>query len=92
VQQNWKVDPAAIKARDRYIMQRFAKGDTKANIARKLGLTQDMAGNLTKRELFAAMAMQGLRANANDRCPRLSGTIAELAVADADALIAELSK
>jgi hypothetical protein len=63
-----------------------------SSISPALELNQDMAGNLTKRELFAAMAMQGLRANANDRCPRLSGTIAELAVADADALIAELSK
>lgn len=46
MQQNWKVDPAAIKARDRYIMQRFAKGDTKANIARKLGLTPQRVGQI----------------------------------------------
>jgi hypothetical protein len=47
---------------------------------------------LTKRELFAAMAMQGLRACGDPQCPRNSDRIADIAVADADALIAELSK
>ena len=43
---------------------------------------------LTKRELFAAMAMQGLSTN-----PRLKTTdIARYAVETADALIAELNK
>jgi len=52
----------------------------------------EVAGGLTKRELFAAMAMQGLRACGDPQCPRNSVPIAEIAVADADALIAELSK
>jgi hypothetical protein len=45
---------------------------------------------LAKRELFAAMALQGLRANAH-----FNGTgqaLAELAVKDADALLKELAK
>lgn len=54
--------------------------------ARKPRLASD---GLTKRELFAAMAMQGLLA-----CPGepSSLSIAELSVIHADALISELSK
>lgn len=48
-----------------------------------------MAGGLTKRELFAAMAMQGLAA---DPEPRGGMEAASIAVEWADALIAELSK
>lgn len=49
------------------------------------------ANGLTKRELFAAMAMQGLLANpeGGDRHQEL---IADYAVAQADALLAKLSK
>jgi DNA-binding transcriptional regulator LsrR (DeoR family) len=43
---NTKPDPAAVKARDRYIRQRFAKGDTKADIARKVGLTPQRVGQI----------------------------------------------
>lgn len=57
-------------------------------------------GGLTKRELFAAMAMQGLRAGAARYTPegkaftdwRPSQALARVAVADADALLAELAK
>ena len=46
---------------------------------------------ITKRELFAAMAMQGLLAS--DQEPRLHSTaIAELAADAADSVIAELVK
>lgn len=57
--------------------------------------------NLTKREYFAAMAMQGLRASRlsdaitdTEAGRKLWGslTIAKQAISDADALIAELSK
>ena len=46
---------------------------------------------LTKRELFAAMAMQGLLA-ANEAETQTFGDIAEDAVRMTDALIAELNK
>ena len=45
-------------------------------------------GGLTKREYFAAMAMQGLLAQCQFSCE----TCAELAVKSADYLIAELNK
>lgn len=54
--------------------------------ARKPRLASD---GLTKRELFAAMAMQGLLANPEELG---SFSIAELSVMHADALISELSK
>lgn len=44
---------------------------------------------LSKREYFAAMAMQGLRADQNGFD---SEQIARIAVSDADALLAELAK
>lgn len=44
---------------------------------------------LTKRELFAAMAMQGMLA---DGAVDIASTLAKLSVAYADALLAELSK
>ena len=49
---------------------------------------------LTKRELIAAMAMQGIRANAGwiDRAAFDSAAVASQAVHDADALLAELAK
>lgn len=43
---NLRPDPAAVKARDRYIRERFAKGDSKANIARKVGLTPQRVGQI----------------------------------------------
>lgn len=51
-------------------------------------------GGLTKRELFAAMAMQGILANQKYDPPRRAklGGMALDAVAAADALIAELAK
>ena len=45
---------------------------------------------LTKRELFAAMAMQGIRSDPNG--PGLAERIAEEAVQIADALLKELAK
>lgn len=48
---------------------------------------------LTKRELFAAMAMQGILANCGDvGCRAVSEEVASQAVEDADALIAALGK
>ena len=47
---------------------------------------------LTKREYFAGLAMQGLRACAHPQAPTTSDEIADLAVADADALLAELER
>lgn len=53
------------------------------------GANGSMAFGLTKREYFAAMAMQGMfSANVEDE----STTITKWAVEAADALIAELSK
>lgn len=49
----------------------------------------DFEGGLTKRELFAAMAMQGMAAQPN---PLNDDEAAELSVLWADALIAELAK
>lgn len=43
---NLRPDPAAIKARDRYIVERFNKGDTKADIARKVELTPQRVGQI----------------------------------------------
>ena len=56
----------------------------------------DLAGDLwccglTKRELFAAMAMQGYNANASESQMPSSRT-AELSIQDADALLDELAK
>lgn len=48
------------------------------------------AAGLTKRELFAAMAMQGLLAYPHSN--QTVGVCASVAVKAADALIAELSK
>lgn len=48
------------------------------------------ADGLTKRELFAAMVMQGLAADPN--CTQEAAAIASLAVAWSDALLAELAK
>lgn len=62
------------------------------------GVTLDGIGyinkqGLTKRELFAAMAMQGMLADASDNYLSERGYIyAEIAVKRADALIAELNK
>lgn len=53
---------------------------------------QDFAPGLTKRELFAAMALQGLLAGGQPKNPDESKEISPLAVAYADALIYELSK
>jgi hypothetical protein len=49
---------------------------------------------LTKREAFAMAAMQGIRANSSwaDRASFHSDAVAQQAVADADALLAELAK
>ena len=47
-------------------------------------------GGLTKRELFAAMAMQGMLAD--HTCDAEPDAFAEVAVNYADALIAELNK
>jgi len=49
---------------------------------------------LNKRELFAAMAMQGLCAGSSALadCESTSKAMARMAVADADALLAELAK
>lgn len=48
---------------------------------------------LTKRELIAAMAMQGLCANSDEQLAKADGArIAEWAVTQADALLAQLSK
>lgn len=44
---------------------------------------------LSKRELFAALSMQGLRANGS---PNDSAEAAQMAVTDADALLKELAK
>lgn len=53
--------------------------------------TADEFGGMTKRELIAAMAMQGFCA-AEWTENTLSNGIAEMAVSHADALLAELSK
>lgn len=53
---------------------------------------RNSAQGLTKREYFAGLAMQGLRACAHPQAPTTSDEIADLAVADADALIAELER
>ncbi len=52
------------------------------------------AQGMTKREYFAAMAMQGLVVDTHmlDRLTRAGLTVAQEAVLQADALIAELSK
>jgi hypothetical protein len=51
-------------------------------------------GGVTKRELFAAMAMQGMLADPNIRgdISELPGVVAAESVAFADALLAELAK
>ena len=49
-------------------------------------------GTLTKRELFAAMAMQGQLAHRNGYTENGYGVIASDAVEFADALITELNK
>lgn len=50
------------------------------------------SNGLTKRELFAAMAMQGLLAAGHPKNPGESTEIAPLAVAYADALLGTLAK
>ena len=47
---------------------------------------------LTKRELFAAMAMQGLSAKYGSTTPDTIDSIAEVAIRYSDSLIAELAK
>lgn len=48
---------------------------------------------ISKRELFAAMAMQGILGNAHDRAVAWGiGAYAEYSVSCADALLAELAK
>ena len=51
-----------------------------------------LVAGLTKRELFAAMAMQGQLAHRNGYTENGYGVIASDAVEFADALIAELNK
>lgn len=51
---------------------------------------ESIAYGLTKRELFAAMAMQGLCANAHGWCENEPQDTVLLAIEHADALIAEL--
>lgn len=53
--------------------------------------SQDAASGLTRRELFAAMAMQGFAADP-DTGDTGAAELANAAVAWADALIAELDK
>lgn len=48
--------------------------------------------SLTKRELFAAMAMQGIQSNISYTAHFTAEQKAELAVMNADALIEELNK
>lgn len=56
-------------------------------------VTQREIFGLTKRELFAAMAMQGITAGAVTRgCPSNEWTDLAMAVKVADALIEELNK
>lgn len=59
----------------------------------------ELEGGLTKREYFAAMAMQGLLANSGDEVPKVGSmvgwnfeSIAAHAICVADNLIAELNK
>lgn len=47
---------------------------------------------LTKRELFAAMAMQGILSRSNTNWAMMELQLAEQSVRHADALIAELAK
>ncbi len=54
-------------------------------------MPDDWPRGLTKRELFAAMAMQGYNANASESQMPSSRT-AELSIQDADALLDELAK
>jgi hypothetical protein len=49
-------------------------------------------GGLTKREYFAAMAMQGIFAHGGPLMPNESAEAAEYAVRAADALLKELAK
>lgn len=57
-----------------------------------LSYNSHVDAGLTKRELFAAMAMQGLLASWGNHDVTDSGDLASDAVRAADALIAELSK
>lgn len=66
-----------------------AAGDLRAFPADISGLFADRLG-LTKRELFAAMAMAGFAANSTTSHP--APVVAGVAVRYADYLIAELSK
>lgn len=54
------------------------------------GYWEERYAGLSKRELFAAMAMQGIRSDPNG--PGLAERIAEEAVQIADALLKELAK
>jgi hypothetical protein len=69
--------------------------DAKKNGNRPIEITYDEDGlrerGLTKRELFAAMAMQGLCAYPSLIDDTVTG-VARLAVEQADALLAELAK
>ena len=57
------------------------------------GKAYDIYDNsLTKRELFAAMAMQGMQSNISYTTHYIPEQKAQLAVMNADALIAELNK
>ncbi len=51
-----------------------------------------LSSGLTKRELFAAMAMQGLCVNMSEFSNSHSGRIVDIAVECADALLAQLAK
>lgn len=68
----------------------FEKAELGSSAAAPWG-HNDVEHGLTKRELFAAMAMQGLCANPEGYSLK-PDHIAELSVSQADALIAELCK
>ena len=48
------------------------------------------SGGLTKRELFAAMAMQGICANPTSKIPAYGKEIAQVAIEIADELLKQL--
>lgn len=64
--------------------------DMQDKIKQISALRNEVSPNLTKRELFAAMAMQGMLANGVDRHDAHTNAI--YAVQHADALINELNK
>lgn len=80
------MNPAdVIRAADSEAYKRFIRDQ-----AENLGLMTPAAAFPTKRELFAAMALQGAMAPANPDAT--SGELATWAVRCADALIAALAK